>query len=485
MGSIRRYVLTVLMALIGWQTLVFTGTYYYAEYNSLVQEAKARQLETLDKLRAVCQESTMRTSPFAAINYVGILAKENGIDHALCSDFNGRILAHTDPERIGAYVERDSPALSAVKTETELMGKDHTILEAFTPVMVQGRRAGSASIGFDAKVLERDISSALWRMMFRLLIVSVLALAVVVLSAFAVANRLTEPVAELARGAREIAAGHLDYEVPVHEGRVDELGFLTREFNRMAGKLRELDRLKERFLASVTHDLRAPLVGIQGHTELLMNDTLTDEQSKHLETIYYSSQHLSRFINDILDLSRLEARAIELTRVKLDMKEVVASVVELMQVKADEYKVRLESKIAPELPPASADARWIPRILMNLVSNALKFTPEGGAVTILVSTDRTTDTPGLLVEVRDTGAGIPKEKLEFVFEKFSQVEETRAAARNEGTGLGLAIVKEAVQAHGGRIWAESEPGQGSRFFFTLPIATAAAPQPTPPPRSKA
>jgi signal transduction histidine kinase len=256
--------------------------------------------------------------------------------------------------------------------------------------------------------------------------------------------------------------------VKVPEDRRDELGFLGREFNRMARRLRELDRLKERFLASVTHDLRAPLVGIQGHTELLMNENLTEEQSKHLETIYYSSQHLSRFINDILDLSRLEARAVELNRVRLNMSEVIAQVVELMKVKSDEYGVALEAKVTPELPPAHADAKFIPRVIMNLVSNSLKFTPEGGSVTILATQDQTGLRPQIRVEVRDTGPGIPKEKLEFVFEKFSQVDETRNAARSEGTGLGLAITKEVVEAHGGRIWAESDLGKGSRFFFTLP-----------------
>ena len=470
MSSIKRYVMTVLLGLIGWQTLVFTGTFYYAEYNGLVQEAKNRQMETLEKLRSVCQESAMRTSPFAAINYVGLLGKETTVAHALCSDFNGRILAHTDPDRIGAYLDRDSPVLAALKTETRTLTKDRVVLEAFTPVMVQGKRAGVVSVGFDAGTLDREISSSLWRMMVRLLLVSTLALAVVILTALAVANRLTEPIAELAQGARAIAAGNLDYTVPVAEDRNDELGFLVREFNRMAQRLRDLDRLKERFLASVTHDLRAPLVGIQGHTELLMNDSLSEEQSKHLETIYYSSQHLSRFINDILDLSRLEARAIELNRVKLNMRETVADAVELMQVKADEFKVKLETKISPDLPAAYADPKWVPRVLMNLVSNVLKFPPEGGTITIVSSTDLTGASPQLRIEVRDTGPGIPKEKLEFVFEKFTQVEETRNAARSEGTGLGLAIAREAIVAHGGRIWAESEPGQGTRFFFTIPVA---------------
>ncbi|MBI4423470.1 MAG: HAMP domain-containing protein [Elusimicrobia bacterium] len=466
--SIRRYVVLVLLGLIGWQTLLFTGTFYYAEYNAAVREAKTRQMETLDKLRAVCQESAMRTSPFAAISYVSLLAKEPTVAHAVCADFNGRILAHTDPDRIGNYVPRDAPMLSAHKADIRLERGQRVVLEAFGPVMVQGRRAGMASVGFDAQALESGISAALWDMMLRLLLVSALALAVVVLTAVAVANRLTEPIAELARGAREIAAGNLQYSVPVSESRSDELGFLAREFNRMARRLRELDQLKERFLASVTHDLRAPLVGIQGHTELLMNEPLTEEQSQHLETIYYGAQSLSRFINDILDLSRLEAGAMELSRVRLEIRDVVASVVELMQVKADEFKIRLESRVTPELPAAHADARLVPRVLMNLVSNALKFTPEGGTVTVLASLDRTGLRPAILIEVRDTGSGIPKEKLDFVFEKFSQVDETRAAARSEGTGLGLAIAKEAILAHGGKIWAESEPGRGSRFFFSLP-----------------
>ena len=467
--SIKTYVLLVLLALIGWQLTLFAGTFYYVEHDAAVSREKERQMETLERLRAVCQESALRTSPFAAVNYIGVLAKERSIAHALCADFNGRVLGHTDPERIGAYLDRDSPLLVAHKTDSLLHRGERIILEHFSPVLVQSRRVGVVAVGFDARILEERISSSLWQVLGRLFAVTLITLAVVILTAFGVANRLTAPILELVSGARAIAAGRLDHKVP-EGGRDDELGFLSIEFNKMSRRLREVERLKERFLASVTHDLRAPLVGIQGHTELLMNESLTEEQSKHLETIYYSAQHLGRFISDILDLSRLEARAMELNRVKLDLAQVASSAIELMQVKADEFKVRLEAKVPPDLPPALADGKLVPRVLMNLVSNSLKFTPEGGTVTVLVAQDRTGASPALRVEVCDTGAGIPAEKLEFVFEKFSQVEETREAARSGGTGLGLAIAKEIVEANGGRIWAESELGKGSRFCFTLPAA---------------
>ncbi|MBI3547791.1 MAG: HAMP domain-containing histidine kinase [Elusimicrobia bacterium] len=468
--SIRSYVFLILLALIAWQFLLFGATFYYVQYDTAVENVKKSQDDTLEKLVTVCRESAMRTSPFAAINYMTALAKDPVISFALCSDFNGRILAHTDTDLIGGYLPRDSKVLLARARGFDVHHDGKlTTLEIFSPVMVQARRAGVVSIGYDAVAMEATISRSLWNVLGRLGLVSCGTLFVVLLTAVPVARRLTGPITELAKGAKEIAAGHLEYKVPVESGRSDELRILIEEFNKMAARLKEVEKLKERFLASVTHDLRAPLVGIQGHTELLMNQDLSEESAKHVETIYYSSQLLSHFISDILDLSRLEAGAMELKRVKLNLKDVVSSCLELMGAKSEEYKIKLDAEVPENLPLVSADHKLVHRVLNNLVSNALKFTPEGGRV--VVRTICPFEHPEFVrIEVADTGPGIPQAQLESVFEKFFQVEETREAARSEGTGLGLAIAKEIVAAHGGRIWVESKPGDGTRFFFTLPVA---------------
>ena len=480
---LKTYVLLILLGLIGWQTVLFVGTFYYVEYEAAVKKAKEHQDDTMEKLRTVCQESAMRTSPFAAINFVNILGKDRAIALAVCADFNGRILAHTDADLIGQYLPKDSPALTAMADGTVLHKGDGEVLERYGPVMVQGRRAGAVSAGFNARVMEEEVSEALWGVLERILLVTFVTLAVVFLTALAVARRITDPITELARGAKEIAAGNLDYKVPVERERSDELKFLIEEFNKMSAKLKEIDEIKERFLASITHDLRVPLVGIQGHTELLMNDPdLTEEQGRHLETIYNSSQILSHFISDILDLNRLEAGAMDLKRAPTSLAELVSAVCDLCSVKAEEFGVRLEATLPPDLPTVQADRKLIHRVLANLVSNALKFTPEGGVVAVRAFTVLDVDPAtgdaaprGVRVEVSDNGPGVPAGKLESVFEKFFQVEETRSKARSEGTGLGLAIAREIVEAHGGRIWAESPPGSGATFKFTLPLAALQPP----------
>ncbi|HVE13534.1 MAG TPA: HAMP domain-containing sensor histidine kinase, partial [Elusimicrobiota bacterium] len=244
-------------------------------------------------------------------------------------------------------------------------------------------------------------------------------------------------------------------------------------FNLMAERLAELDELKDGFLAQITHDLRNPLAAAMGRIELLLKGyqgSLTDEQKESLAMAMTSAVFLNELITNILDLTKLEAGKMELHPQLLDLSACAASVTGMLQVKADEYGVALDVSGIPAGALVWADEQGLRRVLTNLVSNALKFTPKGGGVRLRWS--RLPDGRDR-VSVEDTGIGIPKAKLDTLFKKFSQVEETKKAARSPGTGLGLAICKQLVEGHGGTVGVESEYRRGTTFYFELPAGRLA------------
>jgi PAS domain S-box-containing protein len=240
----------------------------------------------------------------------------------------------------------------------------------------------------------------------------------------------------------------------------EELGLRNQEIERA-------NRLKSEFLASMSHELRTPLHTIIGFSELLgeeLKGPLNDDQKRFINHIHRDSMHLLELINEILDLSKIEAGRLELKREVFDARAAIEDAVATIRPRSDAKSIVLETYLNVTVA-IEADPVRFKQILLNLLSNAVKFTPEGKH--ILVKASRRGDF--LHVSVIDTGIGIAKEDHRSVFDKFRQVGQTTKGVR-EGTGLGLAITKELVEQHGGDITLESEPGKGSRFNFTIPAA---------------
>jgi two-component system phosphate regulon sensor histidine kinase PhoR len=216
----------------------------------------------------------------------------------------------------------------------------------------------------------------------------------------------------------------------------------------------------------VTHELRTPLTVISGISEMFeagIYGELTLEQSEHLRQIALQAHRLRQLVNDLLDLSKMEAGMMRLRRELLAPHSLTCAVVEQLATVAAQAGVLLRNQVGSDLPEVNCDGRRIEQILTNLISNAIKFTPPGGQVTIFAEAE-----PDIVrFVVADTGRGIPPEALPRVFDKFFQVQSSTESGA-KGTGLGLAIVKHIVELHGGEVGAKSEAGQGSRFFFTLP-----------------
>lgn len=235
---------------------------------------------------------------------------------------------------------------------------------------------------------------------------------------------------------------------------------------------REQERLTAEFAAAVAHELRTPMTSIKGALGLLLGGAagpLSADAREILEIALHNSDRLVRLVNDILDVTRLETGRMAMKREPVEVSQVVQRAAAELAAYASERGVNVTLDLAPGLPQAMADPDRLEQVLVNLLSNAIKFSESGTTVTV-----RTRRRRGQLwVQVIDQGRGIPRDQLHRVFEKFHRVE-SPGFRRIPGTGLGLAICKEIVEAHGGRIWAESELGKGSVFTFTLPVE---APEP--------
>jgi len=231
--------------------------------------------------------------------------------------------------------------------------------------------------------------------------------------------------------------------------------------------LKQIDKLKDEFLANTSHELRTPLNGIIGIAESMVDGatgSLTPEQIHNLSMVIQSGRRLSNLVNDILDFSKLRHREIELQVKPLDIRSVVEIVLALSQPLVNEKQVDLENNVPTDIPPIAGDENRLQQILLNLVGNGIKFT-EKGAVTVSANVE-----DGMVeVRVSDTGVGIPAEKFETIFQSFEQVDASTERTYG-GTGLGLSITKQLVELHGGTISVESALGEGSNFFFTLPIS---------------
>jgi PAS domain S-box-containing protein len=235
-------------------------------------------------------------------------------------------------------------------------------------------------------------------------------------------------------------------------------------------KQRELDRLKSEFISKVSHELRTPIVTVQNSVDLVLSKAtgpLTESQEKFLAIAQRNLKRLSLLINDLLDISKIDAAKMELELAPCSLVKIINDVCESLSAWANSKAIRIEKKISSDIPKINLDAHRIIQVLNNIIGNAIKFTPRNGKVTIEAGLDR--EKKQVFVSVTDTGVGIAKEDLDKVFEKFRQVGE-RVSTDLGGTGLGLSIAKELVKLHNGQIWVESEKGQGAKFTFTLPLS---------------
>jgi signal transduction histidine kinase/CheY-like chemotaxis protein len=351
-------------------------------------------------------------------------------------------------------------------------------LRVRVPVAERDERYGTLEVTLSTAALEQKITATL--------VVLAVGLGLLLVAAYLLARWLgraiLRPTLELTNVARRVSENH-DYTLRAPRGRGDEIGLLCDAFNQMLDEIhqREIERdladrrtrEKSRFLANMSHELRTPLNSVIGFSELLITrtgDRLTEKERRFLSNINGSGQHLLSVINDILDLSKVEAGQMALCAEPLSARAVAKAVAQVMTSVAAKREIRIELVGDEVQPSLSADPVKLKQILYNLLSNALKFSPHGGRVEVAISVlpagasslgVRTTE-----ITVTDEGPGIHPRDHERIFREFEQV--TEHAQALEGTGLGLALVKRFVELHRGTVHVDSAPGKGARFVVRLP-----------------
>jgi len=276
-------------------------------------------------------------------------------------------------------------------------------------------------------------------------------------------QRVVTPVRAMMSASQRIAAGH--YDERVQDRGADELGQLAQSFNQMAAKLQQVESMRRQLIGDVAHELRTPLTAIKGSMEGLMDGVLPASTETYHQ-IYQEADRLNRLVDDLQELSRVEAGAYEMDLHAVKLSALVKTVVKRLGGQFEEKNVELTVDLPSDLPHVQVDGDRIIQVLTNLISNALRYTPAGGQVTLHASRQGS-HVHGI---IKDTGVGISPEHLAHIFTRFYRVDKSRSRQAG-GSGIGLTIAKYLVEAHDGRIWVESEgQGQGSTFTFTLPVA---------------
>ncbi len=425
-------------------------------------------------------------------------ARVGSTGYAYTVDRRGKLVTHPDINLVlrgtsFAALPQVRAALHASPNavHTAMVGRDENdtkVLSAYRTIEPLGWRVFVEEPLTEAYA---PLRAAIWRT--AILLGAFLMLAVAT-SVFLV-RRLVRPIESIQVAAAKIGSGELDQRIEVSSN--DELGALADEFNRMAAQLQEsysglehkvdertrelataLDELDEKsreleaasqhksdFLTNMSHELRTPLNAIIGFSQVLREQLfgeVNEKQAEYLDDILTSANHLLALINDVLDLSKVEAGQIELEVAPFSLREALGRGVVMVRERATKDGVQVVLAANPEVDVVPGDERRIRQVIFNLLSNAVKFAPTGGVVD--VSTARVDGE--VRVAVADTGPGIAPEDQARIFEEFQQTE--AGIEQHEGTGLGLSLSKRLVELHGGRIWVDSEIGKGSTFVFTLP-----------------
>jgi len=274
-------------------------------------------------------------------------------------------------------------------------------------------------------------------------------------------RRLTSPIKEITKAAKIISSGEFTKRLNISSQ--DEIGELSNAFNQMAKSLQNLEEMRRAFIANISHELRTPMTSIKGFIEGILDGTIPQERAKdYLVIVKDETSRLSRLVNDLLDLARMESGDIKLNLVDFDINELIRLCVIKLENMFVEKNLSVEASFEDEKTFVRADRDAIERVIINLLHNAAKFTPEGGKIEIATRRIRNQ----VYVSVKDNGIGINPDELEFIWDRFYKSDKSRSKDK-AGTGLGLAIIKNIINEHNQKIWVESEPGKGSEFTFTL------------------
>ena len=384
--------------------------------------------------------------------------------HVILMDRNATILATTrqaDAARIGQHYDHPTieEALGGETVQGLGRGFDAEVAYVVLAWRQNNQTAGVLRLAYEVGDVRAQFDQLQWLIMSGSAITVALALGL----ALGLATTITRPLRQLSDRAQEIAAGN--YSARVSTDRRDEVGLLALSFNQMATRLEEAQQSRERQLAAIAHELARPMAGMRAAVETLRDGTVEDREVR--DTLLADTEEelarLERLIGTLQSLHKRGLQPMQLHRSEIAIDRLVRASVANFEPVAARTGIALSVEILGDLPKIPADEDRLIQVLTNLLDNAFKFTPRGGKVAVQASEEQDC----IRITVTDTGVGIAPEELPNIFQQFYRGDETRPPEKR-GMGLGLAICREIIAAHQGKIWVESESGQGARFAFLLP-----------------
>lgn len=404
-------------------------------------------------------------------------------------DLEGNIVAYSAP---AGRVKRDKVSVEPIKAllagqALPIEGDDprdfgRTKVFSVSPIMVEDRYEGYLYVVLSSEIAASAAHSPRSSHIVRLGIGVLGASLVVALAAgILLFNLMTRRVRRLSQSMEMFQRTDFSEPIPLHfridDRSDDEIARLGRTFHQMeerilrqVHKLKQTDELRRELIANVSHDLRTPLASMTGYLETLSlkSESLSEEErNQYLEVALRQTQRLGRLVSELFELARLESKEMQVDPEPFPIAELVQDVVQDFQLRAGKAEVKLDARLPAEAQLVSADIALIQRVLQNLIENAVKHTEQNGSVTIVVEPDQSK----VIVRVEDTGCGIPEKDLKRVFDRFYQAEDgSEESSEARSGGLGLAIVKKILDLHGSGVGADSTVGEGSSFWFSLPVA---------------
>lgn len=307
-----------------------------------------------------------------------------------------------------------------------------------------------------------DIKVSIRQMRMDLLLYSIIAVVLAMMAVSYITGKMAKPITDMNQIVRRYSKGEFDLRVP--DGGDDEVGQLGKSFNMMADGLNTLEEARRSFVANVSHELRSPLTSMRGFLEAMEDGTIPcEEHGKYLDIVINENRRMTAMVNDLLDLARIESGQVLLKTEAFDINELMTRTLLTFEARVDAKKLDVELDIGDKRLMVEGDPSQIAQVLRNLIDNAIKFTPEGGKLSLSAKVDKKIVT----VYVKDSGKGIDKESIPHLFERFYKAEKAHTPGESAGTGLGLAIVKRIIDQHDQDITVESEIGRGTCFSFTL------------------
>ncbi len=485
MRSLSRQLVAAMVSIMAVAVALYTGIQIQRYRNDLI-ESHIVQATALARSTAVSGAVWLGSNDLAGLQeIVNSLNGYPDLRHAIVLDSRGHILAHTDHNRTGQYLHDLPPGPGTVTLQ-----QTSTLVDVVSPVYLANHHIGWIRVGLG----EASLRSKLADLQRDGVVFALLGVVLSGIVAAVVASRLTRRLGVIQNAANSVQHGKASIRAELNGH--DEAAQLARGFNQMLDKLaseeaslrahaielraakevaEEASRAKSTFLANMSHELRTPMNAIMGMTALALRRGVEPKVKDYLEKIDAASKHLLNVLNDILDLSKIEAERLTLEQVDFRLGEVVENILSMVRHKAEEKHLELQADLPAGLPELAlhGDPMRLCQILLNLAGNAVKFTEAGSVRLRCRVVQEDADSLLLRWEIRDTGIGVSEEERRRLFTAFEQADSSMTR-KYGGTGLGLSISKRLVSMMGGEIGVESEPGQGSTFWFTARFDRPAA-----------